>query len=82
MIEGRGLIQLYGRQAGATASLRGLDLDVAHGEIVAIIGPSGSGKSTLLRLLAAAERPSSGTLHVMGLPLERASEMDLRRYRQ
>ena len=46
--------------------LRGIDLEVARREVVAIIGPSGSGKSTLLRCINLLERPTSGTIDVLG----------------
>jgi polar amino acid transport system ATP-binding protein len=49
--------------------LRDLDLEVARGERLAVIGPSGSGKSTLLRLLMTLERPDSGLIEVDGDPL-------------
>ena len=47
-------------------ALRGVDLAIASGERVAIIGPSGAGKSSLLNLLAAALRPSAGTVELLG----------------
>ncbi|MFE3761925.1 amino acid ABC transporter ATP-binding protein [Streptomyces sp. NPDC059104] len=49
--------------------LRGIDLDVAPGEVVCVIGPSGSGKSTLLRCVNLLEEPSRGTVHVGGTEL-------------
>ena len=49
--------------------LRDLDIEVARGERLAVIGPSGSGKSTLLRLLMTLERPDSGLIEVDGDPL-------------
>ncbi|HEX6810190.1 MAG TPA: ABC transporter ATP-binding protein [Planctomycetota bacterium] len=52
--------------AGAFTALRSVDLEVARGEFVAIVGRSGSGKSTLLGLIAGLDRPSSGTVTVQG----------------
>mgnify|MGYP002369193941 FL=1 len=54
-------------RAGAPAALRGLDLVVAQGEQVAVIGPSGAGKTTLLQLLACAQRPDEGSLQLDGI---------------
>lgn len=50
--------------------LNGIDLDIAHGQFVAVVGRSGSGKSTLLRLLAGIERPSSGRIRIDGKELQ------------
>jgi putative ABC transport system ATP-binding protein len=56
MLYGRGVVRSYGR----TPALRGVTLDVAEGEIVAVTGPSGCGKSTLLLCLAGILRPDAG----------------------
>jgi putative ABC transport system ATP-binding protein len=57
--------------------LKGIDLAVAPGESIAILGPSGSGKSTLLGLLAGLDRPSTGSVLLDGRPLERMGEDEL-----
>ncbi|NEA22315.1 amino acid ABC transporter ATP-binding protein [Actinomadura bangladeshensis] len=68
MIEVRGLSKRFG---GHTA-LHDVDLDVAHGEVVVVIGPSGSGKSTLCRCLNRLETPDEGVIRIDGeeLPAE------------
>ncbi|MEM9385652.1 MAG: ABC transporter ATP-binding protein [Pseudomonadota bacterium] len=60
LIEARGLQKWY--DGDRVHALRGLDLSVAHGEVLAIMGPSGSGKSTLLQLLGALDEPTDGEL--------------------
>jgi polar amino acid transport system ATP-binding protein len=54
---------------GATEVLRGIDLSVARGEVLCVIGPSGSGKSTLLRCINFLEEPTSGLVYVDGEPI-------------
>jgi heme exporter protein A len=66
-VQGRGLEKRFGR----SVALRGVDLEVQAGEVLAIVGPNGAGKSTLLRMVAGLVRPSAGTLHVDGLPVGR-----------
>jgi putative ABC transport system ATP-binding protein len=58
--------KIYPSSPPVTA-LRGVDLTVSQGEMVAVIGPSGSGKTTLLHLMGTLDRPSGGTVRVTGL---------------
>ncbi|MFF0426484.1 ABC transporter ATP-binding protein [Streptomyces sp. NPDC004520] len=64
------------------AALAGLNLRVARGESLAVLGPSGSGKSTLLNLLAGLDRPSTGRVTVDGLRVDALSEAASARYRR
>jgi polar amino acid transport system ATP-binding protein len=61
---------------GRLEVLRGIDLDVAPGEIVSVIGPSGSGKSTMLRCLIHLEEVSRGTIEIEGAPIAREIPAD------
>ena len=79
---GSGLIRIHPTPGGPVAALRGLDITVGTGEVAAVIGPSGSGKSTLLRLIAGLDRPSAGTLVVLGDDLTDASDRQLGRHRR
>jgi ABC-type lipoprotein export system ATPase subunit len=63
-------------------ALRGANMQVAHGEFVAIAGPSGCGKSTLLNLLGGIDKPSSGTLSVNGWNLGDFNESQFTQYRR
>jgi iron complex transport system ATP-binding protein len=55
---------------GRHTVLRGVDLEITHGETIGIVGPNGSGKSSLLRVLAGIRRPAAGRVHLDGEPLD------------
>ena len=65
-IRTRGLVQIYHAEQHDVAALSGVDLDVAAGEMVGLLGPSGSGKSTLLRCINHLEKIDAGRLWVDG----------------
>ena len=66
MIEARGLTRTFTVKHETVEVVRGIDLDVREGEMVAVLGPNGAGKSTTLRMLTTLLRPSSGTARVVG----------------
>ena len=59
-----------------------MSLEIADKEFVAVTGPSGCGKSTLMHLLGGLDTPSEGEVYVGDLPLHRADEKALTRYRR
>jgi putative ABC transport system ATP-binding protein len=62
---------------GGVHALRGVSVEIDAGEQVAVVGPSGSGKTTMLTVLGTLERPTSGTVRMLGQPLDRASDPEL-----
>jgi putative ABC transport system ATP-binding protein len=65
----RAVYRTFDRQTMPVRALRGCDLSVGHGELVAVMGPSGCGKSTLLSLVAGLDRPDDGAITVAGQAL-------------
>jgi len=81
LIHADDLKKTYRMGATEVHALRGVGLEVAHGEFVALMGPSGSGKSTLLHLLGCLDRPSDGRYQLDGLAVESLSDTELSRLR-
>ena len=70
IIQLRGVTKQYGAGAAALLALKGIDLDVAAGEFIAIMGPSGSGKSTAMNILGCLDTPSRGSYLFEGAHVE------------
>jgi len=70
-----------GSTAGPVKILRGIDLEVAAGSSVSVVGPSGSGKSTLLAVVGGIERPTSGGVRIDGTSLAELDEDELATFR-
>ena len=81
-LELRLVSKVYGEGPTEVRALRDVDLSVAAGELVAVMGPSGSGKSTLLTIAGSLEEPTSGEVFVGGVPLSGMSRNDRARLRR
>ncbi|MDP3895126.1 MAG: ABC transporter ATP-binding protein [Mesorhizobium sp.] len=69
LIEFRGLTKVYGSGEAEVRALDGVDLSIARGEFVAIMGPSGSGKSTAMNIMGCLDVPTSGEYLFQGVPV-------------
>jgi putative ABC transport system ATP-binding protein len=72
----------YGSGDTAVEALRGVSLEVARGELVAVMGPSGSGKSTLMHILAGLDRPTAGDVEIAGRSITKLSDNELTKLRR
>ena len=81
IIETAGLTKVFGSNGMAVHALRGIDLTVARGEFVALVGPSGSGKSTLMAIIGCLDSPTEGTYALDGVAVQGLSGTALARIR-
>ena len=77
MIQTEGITKSF----GSLQVLKGIDLTIGEGEIVAIVGPSGAGKTTLLQIIGTLDAPDSGKLYINGIETVRLSEEKLAAFR-
>src|ERR671923_928058 len=76
------LTRRYGEGDTAVDALRGVSLEVARGELVAVMGPSGSGKSTLMHILAGLDRPTGGEVSIDGTAITALGDNELTKLRR
>ena len=77
LIELAGVEKVYRTGKLEYPALRGIDLSIADGDMVAIVGPSGSGKSTIMNMITGIDRPTAGTVTVRGERIDQMSEEQL-----
>jgi len=82
VVASRDLTRRYGEGDTAVDALRGITLDVAEQKLTAVMGPSGSGKSTLMHILAALDRPTSGSVWIAGTELGELSDTAITKLRR
>jgi putative ABC transport system ATP-binding protein len=81
LIELAGVEKVYRTGRVAYRALRGVDLTIDDGDMVAIVGPSGSGKSTIMNMITGIDRPTAGTVTVDGRRIDEMSEEELAAWR-
>jgi putative ABC transport system ATP-binding protein len=81
IIQTRQLDKEFGHNGLRVAALKGINLTVAKGEFIALMGPSGSGKSTLLHLIAAMDHSTGGEISVLGQDLRKLTDRQIARWR-
>lgn len=82
LVRAQGVSKTFGAGRAARSILDRADLEVAHGEMVAIVGRSGVGKSTLINLIGGIDRPDAGVIEVRGQEVTRLGERDLTEFRR
>ncbi len=82
VVTARDVVRRYGEGDTAVDALRGVSVDIAHGQLTAVMGPSGSGKSTLMHILAGLDKPTSGEVSVAGVDIAGLDDDELTRLRR
>ncbi len=77
----RNVTKNYVRGKQKVEVLHGIDIDIAHGDFLALMGPSGSGKTTLLNLIGGLDKPSTGSIDVAGTRIDQLNSGELSKWR-
>src|SRR6266566_5043321 len=77
----RSVVKSYGSGDARVAALRGIDLDVRHGELLMVVGPSGCGKTTLISVISGILSQDAGECMVLGRDVRRMSQSERGRFR-
>jgi putative ABC transport system ATP-binding protein len=72
----------YGEGENSVSALRGVSIEIASGQLTAVMGPSGSGKSTLMHILAGLDRPTSGGVAIAGIAITELNDSELTKLRR
>lgn len=77
------LLQASGikRSYGTIEILKGIDLEISQGEVIAIVGPSGAGKSTLLQIMGTLDRPDDGEVYIQGINVSKLKDQEMAKFR-
>ncbi len=82
LVQARGVTKSFGEGGTRIPVLKGVDLDVARGEVLFLVGPSGSGKTTLLSVIAGILESDEGEVRILGEPILELSASDKTRFRR
>ena len=82
VVTARDVVRRYGAGDTAVEALRGVSVDIAAGNLTAVMGPSGSGKSTLMHILAGLDKPTSGEVSVAGVEISGLNDTELTKLRR
>ncbi len=82
VVEASALTRRYGDGDCAVHALRGVSLEIARGQLTAVMGPSGSGKSTLMHILAGLDRPTAGSVSIDGTDITKLGDTELTKLRR
>jgi ABC-type cobalamin/Fe3+-siderophores transport system ATPase subunit len=82
VVSATGIIRRFGEGETAVQALRGVSLDIARGQLTAVMGPSGSGKSTLMHILAGLDKPTEGKVAIAGTEITGLNDRQLTRLRR